>query len=190
MQSSIIKNSKNINWFGENFDKQAIVIDKNKAVYIYCKADGRSSKACAKLAELGFTTIYNLDGGMDSWKIAKKEITYKNYLFMITKNMIQFLADLTANNNKEWMHAHKKRYEEYKKEYHNFIGSVLIEMKKLDPNLSDLEIKIALSELIEILDLAKTNNHTKRIFHCGLLPINIVKMLRVIICIFSQIKVL
>ncbi|MFT7352450.1 MAG: hypothetical protein ACI9XR_002234 [Flavobacterium sp.] len=60
---------------------------------------------------------------------------------MITKNMIQFLADLTANNNKEWMHANKKRYEEYKKEYHNFIGSVLIEMKQLDPNLSDLEIK-------------------------------------------------
>jgi uncharacterized protein (TIGR02453 family) len=55
--------------------------------------------------------------------------------------MSQFLADLTANNNKEWMHANKKRYEEYKKEYHNFIGSVLLEMKLLDPNLSDLEIK-------------------------------------------------
>lgn len=60
---------------------------------------------------------------------------------MITKNMVRFLADLTKNNNKEWMHANKKRYEEYKKEYHNFISSVLSEMKLLDPNLSDLEIK-------------------------------------------------
>jgi rhodanese-related sulfurtransferase len=78
LESGIIKNSKNINWFDANFDKQATVLDKNKAVYVYCKAGGRSSKACAKLAELGFTKIYNLDGGMDSWKIAKKEITYKN----------------------------------------------------------------------------------------------------------------
>jgi uncharacterized protein (TIGR02453 family) len=55
--------------------------------------------------------------------------------------MVRFLVDLTENNNKEWMHANKKRYEEYKKEYHNFISSVLIEMKLLDPNLSDLEVK-------------------------------------------------
>jgi uncharacterized protein (TIGR02453 family) len=55
--------------------------------------------------------------------------------------MVEFLTDLTANNNKEWMHANKKRYEEYKKDYHNFISSILMEMKSLDPNLADLEIK-------------------------------------------------
>ena len=33
---------------------------------------------------------------------------------MITEEALQFLADLIANNNTEWMHANKKRYENYK----------------------------------------------------------------------------
>ena len=48
---------------------------------------------------------------------------------MITKEALQFLADLIANNNTEWMHANKKRYENYKKDYHAFIASLLDEMK-------------------------------------------------------------
>jgi uncharacterized protein (TIGR02453 family) len=60
---------------------------------------------------------------------------------MITKEALQFLNDLIANNNTEWMHANKKRYEAYKKDYHQFIGSILSEMKQLDPFLEPLEIK-------------------------------------------------
>jgi uncharacterized protein (TIGR02453 family) len=60
---------------------------------------------------------------------------------MITKEALKFLNDLIANNNTEWMHANKKRYENYKKDYHNFIGSILIEMKKLDNSLEPLEVK-------------------------------------------------
>ena len=40
---------------------------------------------------------------------------------MITKEALQFLEDLIANNNTDWMHANKKRYENYKKDYHNFL---------------------------------------------------------------------
>ena len=60
---------------------------------------------------------------------------------MITKEALQFLADLIANNNTEWMHANKKRYESYKKDYHNFIASILAEMKPLDKSLEPLEVK-------------------------------------------------
>ena len=60
---------------------------------------------------------------------------------MITKEALQFLNDLIANNNTEWMHANKKRYENYKKDYRHFIGSILTEMKQLDPFLEPLEIK-------------------------------------------------
>ena len=60
---------------------------------------------------------------------------------MITKEAIQFIDDLKANNNTEWMHANKKRYENYKKDYHLFIASVLEEMKPLDKSLDLLEIK-------------------------------------------------
>ncbi|MCX6171881.1 MAG: DUF2461 domain-containing protein [Flavobacterium sp.] len=60
---------------------------------------------------------------------------------MITKEALQFLTDLIANNNTEWMHANKKRYENYKKEYHNYIASILTEMKPLDESLELLEVK-------------------------------------------------
>lgn len=60
---------------------------------------------------------------------------------MITKEALQFLEDLIANNTTEWMHANKKRYDNYKKDYHSFIASILAEMKLLDPSLEPLEVK-------------------------------------------------
>jgi uncharacterized protein (TIGR02453 family) len=60
---------------------------------------------------------------------------------MITKEALQFLEDLIANNNTEWMHANKKRYDNYKKDYHSFIAFILAEMKPLDPSLEPLEVK-------------------------------------------------
>ena len=60
---------------------------------------------------------------------------------MISKVAIQFTQDLKNNNNTSWMHANKTRYEAYKKEYHQFIDSLLSEMKKWDKSLESLEIK-------------------------------------------------
>ncbi len=60
---------------------------------------------------------------------------------MITKEALHFLSDLIANNNTEWMHANKKRYDSYKKEYHSFIASILEAMKPLDKSLEPLEVK-------------------------------------------------
>ncbi|WP_264521679.1 DUF2461 domain-containing protein [Flavobacterium sp. N1994] len=60
---------------------------------------------------------------------------------MITKEAVTFLEDLVANNNTDWMHANKKRYESFKKDYHNYIASVLAEMKALDKKLEPLEVK-------------------------------------------------
>ena len=60
---------------------------------------------------------------------------------MITQEALQFLEDLVANNNTDWMHANKKRYEQYKKDYHAFIAGLLAEMKQLDPKLDDWEVK-------------------------------------------------
>lgn len=41
--------------------------DKNKPVYIFCQAGGRSKKAAAQLQEMGFTTIYDFSGGYSTW---------------------------------------------------------------------------------------------------------------------------
>jgi uncharacterized protein (TIGR02453 family) len=60
---------------------------------------------------------------------------------MLTKEAIQFIEDLKANNATEWMHANKKRYESFKKDYHTYIASLLQVMKPLDKSLDVLEIK-------------------------------------------------
>ena len=60
---------------------------------------------------------------------------------MLSKNTLQFLEDLKENNNREWFLANKKRYEEYKKDYHQLIGAFLDAMKPIDASLEMLEIK-------------------------------------------------
>lgn len=60
---------------------------------------------------------------------------------MLSKDTLQFLEDLKANNNREWFLANKKRYEEYKKDYHEIIAAFLDVLKPKDPSLKMLEIK-------------------------------------------------
>lgn len=66
-----IDNATNINWNDANFEQQVSNLDKSKPVYVYCKSGGRSAKATAKLSEMGFTNVYELDGGILSWNEEK-----------------------------------------------------------------------------------------------------------------------
>lgn len=68
--SEHIDNAVNVNWLGDNFVSGAEKFDKSKPVFVYCKSGGRSAKASAKLAELGFKNIYELEGGMMKWNVA------------------------------------------------------------------------------------------------------------------------
>ncbi len=68
--SEHIESAVNVNWLGDNFLADAEKFDKSKPVFVYCKIGGRSSKAAEKLAELGFTNIYDLAGGMMKWNSA------------------------------------------------------------------------------------------------------------------------
>lgn len=60
---------------------------------------------------------------------------------MLSKETLFFLEDLKANNNRDWFLANKKRYEAYKKEYHQLIAELLEVMKPQDASLEMLEIK-------------------------------------------------
>lgn len=60
---------------------------------------------------------------------------------MLSKDTLQFLEDLKANNNRDWFLANKKRYDEYKKDYHQLIGDLLEMMKPHDSSLEMLEVK-------------------------------------------------
>ncbi len=62
-----LDNAINIDWLGDSFEINAQKLDKTKPVFVYCKTSNRSPKAAAKLEELGFKTIYNLQGGLLKW---------------------------------------------------------------------------------------------------------------------------
>ncbi|MCF6132351.1 rhodanese-like domain-containing protein [Flavobacterium wongokense] len=73
--SGHIGNAANINWNGDDFVAQTGKLDKSKPVFVYCKVGGRSANAADKLAELGFTEIYNLEGGIMKWKAADASVS-------------------------------------------------------------------------------------------------------------------
>ena len=58
----------NMDMKNESFVSNIQQIDKNKKVYLYCKAGGRSAKASKVLDSLGYKNIINLEGGFDAWK--------------------------------------------------------------------------------------------------------------------------
>lgn len=66
-ESEHIDNAKNVNWNDEDFTAKASSLDKSKPVFVYCLSGGRSKKAAAKLSELGFTNVYELEGGILNW---------------------------------------------------------------------------------------------------------------------------
>lgn len=41
--------------------------DKNATILVYCRSGVRSADASQKLAALGYTNVYNLDGGISAW---------------------------------------------------------------------------------------------------------------------------
>ena len=60
---------------------------------------------------------------------------------MLSKDSLQFLDDLKANNNRDWFLDNKKRYEVFKKDYQKLVADFLDAMKPLDPSLEMLEVK-------------------------------------------------
>ena len=68
--SGHIDQAINNNWLGKTFVAEAEQLDKSMPIFVYCKSGVRSQKAAEKLHELGFKTIYQLEGGMLKWDAA------------------------------------------------------------------------------------------------------------------------
>jgi len=60
----------NINWNGESFEEHAGLLDKSAPVFVYCRSGGRSNSAAEKLREMGFSQVFDMQGGMLAWREA------------------------------------------------------------------------------------------------------------------------
>ena len=72
-----ISRAENINFFSKNFSKSLAELDKEEPLIIYCKSGRRSGKSIVTFKELGFTKIYELEGGVLNWKSKDFEVKTK-----------------------------------------------------------------------------------------------------------------
>lgn len=64
----------NLHVYDKDFAARLDSLDKNKTVYVYCKAGGRSAEAVQSMKNKGFLHIVELDGGIDAWNEAGKPV--------------------------------------------------------------------------------------------------------------------
>ena len=62
-----LPNAQNLNVQDTDFDAGAAKFDKTKPVFVYCLSGGRSKTAGAKLRDMGYTNVYELQGGYLKW---------------------------------------------------------------------------------------------------------------------------
>ena len=70
-----IKNALQADWNDKTeFERRLTFVDKNKPVYVYCLAGGRSAAAADKMRKAGYTNVYELSGGTNAWRAANKPL--------------------------------------------------------------------------------------------------------------------
>lgn len=57
----------NAAYFNDSIDK----LDKNKIYFVYCGSNTRSPGACSKMIARNIKMVYNLQGGLNAWKLAE-----------------------------------------------------------------------------------------------------------------------
>ena len=57
----------NIDYNGADFDARIEKLDKAQPVYVYCLSGGRSAAAAQTLTEIGFTKVFEMNGGISRW---------------------------------------------------------------------------------------------------------------------------
>lgn len=69
-----IDRAVNIDFQGSEFEKKVLNLDKDAPIAIYCRSGNRSSQAVKVMEKLGFTNLYDMDGGVIDWAAANKPL--------------------------------------------------------------------------------------------------------------------
>ena len=63
-----IAKAVNVDWNGADFEKEIAGLDKKKPVFVYCLSGGRSGSAAKMMRDAGFSSVFELNGGMIRWR--------------------------------------------------------------------------------------------------------------------------
>lgn len=69
LETGYIPNAINIDIrMGAGFLEELESLDKTKTYFVYCRSGARSAQACQLMQQVGFSSTYNLVGGILEWK--------------------------------------------------------------------------------------------------------------------------
>ena len=83
---------------------------------------------------------------------------------MLQPSTLKFLKDLKKNNNKPWFDANRKKYEEAKADFANFIQKVIDVYSKKDKSISSLKAKDCLFRINRDVRFSKDKSPYKTNF--------------------------
>jgi rhodanese-related sulfurtransferase len=68
--SERIAGSENVDFYAADFADRLATLDRSETYVVYCRSGNRSAAAMDVFADLGFETVYEVDGGIVSWVAA------------------------------------------------------------------------------------------------------------------------
>ncbi len=83
---------------------------------------------------------------------------------MLQPSTLKFLKDLKKNNNKPWFDANRRRYEEAKKDFENFIQQVVDALGKKDKTIAGIKAKDCLFRINRDIRFSKDKSPYKTNF--------------------------
>jgi thioredoxin 1 len=103
-----INGAKNIDWNSSQFETELGKLDRSTPLFLYCLSGGRSGNAARKAVEMGFTSVYALEGGTMAWRtnnlpivmlgnIKKAGMTLEEYEALYKGKSKKILVDFYAD---------------------------------------------------------------------------------------------
>lgn len=74
---------------------------------------------------------------------------------MVKKEIYNFLKELKSNNNRDWFHANKEKYNYAKHEFENLVNSFIIEIAKFDNNIRNILAKDCIFRIFKDVRFSK-----------------------------------
>jgi thioredoxin 1 len=156
--------ARNISLNSNNFTQQISTLDKTKPVFVYCLSGSRSAYAADRMKSMGFTEVYDLNGGLLKWRSANLPETTDNTLPSTGMNRASFTALLNSDKlvlvdfYADWC-APCKKMEPYLKEISNDMADkvVIVRINADDNQELCKELKI---NALPVLQLYKNKTLT------------------------------